>query len=135
MFFESKDGDFHRSAKFLLAVYEGNLNKAFENISCDFEIILENFVEMLCGSGHIRQAEELTKVFCFDDDDEDVLCDDDESENDFCASYSDSNFSFLLIEAYLNSGNVDEAKRVRNEIKNTANKWLASRLIAEYLNK
>lgn len=128
--FSSDDSDFFKSAKFMLAIYENNLDEALRNVPDDYEFIIDNFIEMLCGSGHIKEAEELINIFCdknhgdYDDDDDDEF-----------GCFDENDYELFLVNAYLKNGNIPDAKRVRNEMEDIGNKWIASRLIAEHLNK
>jgi hypothetical protein len=114
--FSSNSIEFLKSAKFILALYENNLEEAKNNQSINYELILENFIENLCFSSKIKEAEDLINIFCSEDEKEDYL--------------------LFLINAYLKNNNFEEAKRLKNNIQDDFfNKRLVSELISNYSKK
>ncbi len=115
-----------QSSKFILAIYENNLQEVIQNQPydyrpCDFDLIINNFVELLCSSNQIKQAEQLINTFSDD-------------------GIEKEDYSMFLINAYLKNGNFEEAKRIRNDMENDMeydllDKWLASKLISIYSTK
>ncbi len=114
--FSSNSSEFLKATKFILAIYENNLQEAIQNQPINYEFIIENFIELLCSSNQIKQAEQLISTFF------------DESRKE--------DYKLYIINSYLKNGNFEEAKKVRNEIQeDLLDKWLASKLISIYTTK
>ncbi|NGX34328.1 MAG: hypothetical protein K1060chlam1_00680 [Candidatus Anoxychlamydiales bacterium] len=108
----SDDEEFKKSANFILNIYQNDFDLAETNMPYDYEAILENIAEVLVSSNRIKEAEYLI--------------------NYFGDEYDREEFELFFVNAYLKSGQIDEAKRVRNEIEDPFDKIIASRLIAAF---
>ncbi|NGX32515.1 MAG: hypothetical protein K1060chlam4_00563, partial [Candidatus Anoxychlamydiales bacterium] len=109
----SDDEEFKLAANFILNIYQNNFEEALKNIPCDYEDALFNIAEIFVSLNRIPEAEYLINYFGDDWDIED--------------------FEVFFVNAYLKNGNADEAKRVRAEMEDPINKFVASKLIAAYL--
>lgn len=117
--FSANDLEFIKKAKFILAVSQNNFKDISEEDFIDFDLIdiVDNFVEILCSTNHVKEAEELI--------------------NTFNNKIDQEQYELFLINSYLKNGNIAEAKRLRDASKDLdfINKWVASRLISIYENK
>lgn len=115
--FSSNDIEFKKRAVFILAIYQNNLDEAIQNKPSYYESIIENFIEILCSSNHIKEAEDIINIF----GDE----------------YDKDNYKLFMINAYLKNGKIEDAKRLKDEISNDEliEKWLVSKLIENYQKK
>ncbi|NGX48679.1 MAG: hypothetical protein K940chlam5_00269 [Candidatus Anoxychlamydiales bacterium] len=109
----SNDEEFKLAANFILNIYQNNFEEALKNIPYDYEDSLFNIAEIFVSLNRIAEAEYLINYFGDDWDIED--------------------FEVFFVNAYLKNGNADEAKRVRDEMEDPINKFVATKLITAYL--